>query len=715
MANEPSIDLSTGTVGFNGVIPQVSAATSTDGNSVVLAAVSQSGTCFYVADNTQDEPLPSPPGLPSVPPGAGEWFGSLPTTSCTAASDPVVDWVSASWAGQGGVPATGVTCTDTRCTATVPAGSSGTVDVSVMTDGGPADLPDAYTYAVLAPDAPPSVQLAGGPDEVTAGWTVPADNGSPITDFSLRLDEGPTPIVVALVPSGTAGSPLDPAPGAHDRFTFTALVDGTPVTASVAAVNALGTGPATVSNAATPAGVPGAPVVDGVEPLDHGTAVHWSPPASDGGSPVTGYTVTPYLGSMPLAATTVPAGPGVAPDATVTGLTDGVAYTFAVTASNAAGTGPASARSTPVVPGAGYRLVAADGGVFSLGTAGFLGSAAGTRSAPVVGLAATPDQGGYRLVAADGGVFAYGDAAFLGSMGGVPLTRPVVGMAATADGLGYWLVAADGGVFAFGDAAYSGSMGSRVLNAPIVAVVPTSDGQGYWLVAADGGVFAFGDAGFHGSTGGTPLRAPIVGAAGTPDGGGYWLVAADGGVFAFGDAGFHGSAGGIAAGLAGGRHRPDRRRGWLLAGPAGRRGADVRGRPDRGGARCPRPTGGGHQRLLRRVRRRITTAGHVPPEPGGGQPGHLLDGTRLLELVGGARHHRHLGGSVEPRGRLSVQGEDPGVATSDDEQGRALHVGETIPGEVGPPPRDTTTEAWPPGAPAAQRAAPPPVLAPRYP
>jgi hypothetical protein len=38
------------------------------------------------------------------------------------------------------------------------------------------------------------------------------------------------------------------------------------------------------------------------------------------------------------------------------------------------------------------------------------------------------DGGGYWLVAADGGVFSLGDAAFYGSEGGVHLHSPIVGM-----------------------------------------------------------------------------------------------------------------------------------------------------------------------------------------------------------------------------------------------------------------------------------------------
>ncbi|HEX4219632.1 MAG TPA: hypothetical protein VHZ02_14755 [Acidimicrobiales bacterium] len=147
----------------------------------------------------------------------------------------------------------------------------------------------------------------------------------------------------------------------------------------------------------------------------------------------------------------------------------------------------------------------------------------------------------YWLVAADGGVFAFGDAGFYGSMGGSHLNAPVVGMAAAPGDQGYWLAAADGGVFNFGDAGFYGSMGNSHLNAPVVGIASTPDGKGYWLVAADGGVFNFGDAGFFGSMGASPMNAPVVGIAATTDGSGYYLAGADGGVFNFGDAVFYGS------------------------------------------------------------------------------------------------------------------------------------------------------------------------------
>ena len=107
---------------------------------------------------------------------------------------------------------------------------------------------------------------------------------------------------------------------------------------------------------------------------------------------------------------------------------------------------------------------------------------------------------------------------FFGSTGNLHLNAPIVAMAATPDDAGYWLLASDGGIFAFGDAVFYGSTGGIHLNKPIVAMSPTPDGAGYWLVASDGGIFSFGDASFYGSTGGIALASPIVGMATTVDG-----------------------------------------------------------------------------------------------------------------------------------------------------------------------------------------------------
>jgi len=198
----------------------------------------------------------------------------------------------------------------------------------------------------------------------------------------------------------------------------------------------------------------------------------------------------------------------------------------------------------PAAGSQGFEAVAADGGMFSLGDAGFYGSMGGHRLvAPTVGTAVTADDRGYWLVAADGGVFSFGDAGFYGSMGGNRLNAPIVGIAATPDGGGYWLVAADGGVFSFGDAGFYGSMAGSLGGNRATALAATPDGGGYWLLGRDGGVFAFGNTGFFGSVPeqGLVADAPVTGISVSPDGRGYWLVAANGSVDNFGDASWLGA------------------------------------------------------------------------------------------------------------------------------------------------------------------------------
>ncbi len=77
---------------------------------------------------------------------------------------------------------------------------------------------------------------------------------------------------------------------------------------------------------------------------------------------------------------------------------------------------------------------------------------------------------GYRIVTANGTIYSHGAARFFGDTSQIALNKPIVGSASTPTGLGYWLVASDGGIFAFGDAPFEGSTGAMRLNQPIVAM-----------------------------------------------------------------------------------------------------------------------------------------------------------------------------------------------------------------------------------------------------
>ncbi len=203
--------------------------------------------------------------------------------------------------------------------------------------------------------------------------------------------------------------------------------------------------------------------------------------------------------------------------------------------------------------------------------------------------AAEPAANGYWLVAADGGIFSFGSAEFSGSKGAETFDRPIIGMAADRAGTGYWLAGSGGWVYGFGESKLSYAIshpaeapnqivgiaplalgeGFETVNArncagnfsllvvgqqtdcpldqeAIVGIAATSSGKGFVTIGSQASNYPYGDA----STLIPPasiipdLNAPVVGGALCGDTG-IWYAAADGGVFAYSPAEFHGSLGDI--------------------------------------------------------------------------------------------------------------------------------------------------------------------------
>jgi hypothetical protein len=204
-------------------------------------------------------------------------------------------------------------------------------DVSLTGSGGP-----------TAPAAPTNVSATAGNASATVTWTAPANGGSPITSYTVTPFIGST----AQTPTTVSGSP----PGTST--TISGLTNGTAYTFAVSATNTIGTGPASTPSAAvTPsAPTPAAPTGVSATAGNGSATVTWTAPAN-GGSPITSYTVTPFIGSTAQTPTTVSGSPP-ATNTTISGLTNGTAYTFTVSATNANGTGPASTPSTAVTPSA---------------------------------------------------------------------------------------------------------------------------------------------------------------------------------------------------------------------------------------------------------------------------------------------------------------------------------------------------------------------------
>jgi hypothetical protein len=193
--------------------------------------------------------------------------------------------------------------------------------------------------SATVPGAPTSVAATAGPLSATVTWTPPSnDGGSPMTGYKI------TPYV------GTSAQPPVTAAGSATSAAVPGLSGGTSYTFTVTAVNAVGAGPeSAASNAVTPTTInpPGAPTGVSAVAKSAGAQVSWTAPASDGGGAISGYRITPYVGASAQAATTVQS---TATTASVSGLTNGTAYTFTVAAINAAGAGAESAPSGSVTP-----------------------------------------------------------------------------------------------------------------------------------------------------------------------------------------------------------------------------------------------------------------------------------------------------------------------------------------------------------------------------
>ncbi|MGN6696000.1 MAG: DUF4214 domain-containing protein, partial [Aquihabitans sp.] len=139
--------------------------------------------------------------------------------------------------------------------------------------------------------------------------------------------------------SGTAPNlTYTPANGysGPDSFTFTAS-DG----------SLSDTGTISLTVASAPASAPGAPAIGAAKAAEGEATIAWTAPADDGGSPITGYKVTPYANGTAKPAIDVAAG---TTSLLVTGLANGTPHTFKVAAVNANGTGPDSAASAAVTP-----------------------------------------------------------------------------------------------------------------------------------------------------------------------------------------------------------------------------------------------------------------------------------------------------------------------------------------------------------------------------
>jgi len=172
---------------------------------------------------------------------------------------------------------------------------------------------------------------------------------------------GTSPTLPATASSGLAVSFSSATTGV---CTITSAGVLTPVTAGSCTVNADQAGDSSYAAApqvsqtfAINAVAPGAPTIGTVTAGDQQIAVAYTAPSSTGGASITSYTATASPGGK--------TGTGSASPITVTGLTNGTAYTFTVTATNSAGVSAASAASASVTPKASQTIDFRDPGAQS--------------------------------------------------------------------------------------------------------------------------------------------------------------------------------------------------------------------------------------------------------------------------------------------------------------------------------------------------------------
>jgi hypothetical protein len=192
------------------------------------------------------------------------------------------------------------------------------------------NLQFAAAPAVPVAPAAPTASLTG--NTATVNWVAPSGSNPAITGYKV------TPFL-----NGVPQAEI--VTGNVTTLNVPGLVDFSSYTFAVKATNALGDSP--LSAQSSPALIPtptGPTNVQATSPGTGAATVTWTAPAVTAG--LTGYTVTPTPAAPPV---TVGAGTTTA---SFTGLTDGVSYTFVVTAQyGASGSGAPSAPSAPVAIG----------------------------------------------------------------------------------------------------------------------------------------------------------------------------------------------------------------------------------------------------------------------------------------------------------------------------------------------------------------------------
>ena len=234
----------------------------------------------------------------------------------------------------------------------------------------------AVNCTVFATNAAGNSALSGVSNTVTptslpgapTGVLATPGNAQAIVSFSAPVNNGGSMITSYTVTSNPGGFS---STGAALSRTVTGLTNGTSYTFTVTALNGVGSGPSSApSVAVTPATVPGTPTGVSATPGGNQATFFFTAPMNNGGSNITGYTVT----CSPSGTIT-----GAGSPITLAGLTNGVLHSCNVTANNVMGVSVAA--NVSVTPTAGAVAPTFS----SANTTTFFAGSGGTFTATVLG------------------------------------------------------------------------------------------------------------------------------------------------------------------------------------------------------------------------------------------------------------------------------------------------------------------------------------------
>lgn len=297
---------------------------------------------------------------------------NAPTIGTATADDTQASVTFTAPTSTGGAAITGYTVTSNP--GGITAGGNGfttsPITVTGLTNG------VSYTFTVTATNSVGTGSASGASNSITpaAPQTITFNNPG-----AQNFGTTPTLTATSSAGGGYAVSFTTATAGVCTVTTGGAL---TFVTAGSCTINADQAGDSSylaasqVSQTFTVAPVsPGAPTAATATAGDTQASMAFTAPVFTGGATITGYTVTSNPGGN--------FNTGAGSPIVVTGLTNGVDYTFTVTATNSAGTGSASAASNSITPAANQTITFANPGAQNFGTAPTLSATADSGLTPV--------------------------------------------------------------------------------------------------------------------------------------------------------------------------------------------------------------------------------------------------------------------------------------------------------------------------------------------